>query len=502
MKNIIEHKKIKALICYLMGVIFYSLVINSCVNQPVYNSKESKDQVISEYVSSNEQFSEFAKLLNNTEMVSLLSIRGPYTLLLPTNDAMYAYYTEKNVSSLDGIDLDTQKKLVLNHLISGEILSGDIGQGALIQTNALEDKIATEFHGRATYFNKTSKLIKSDIEAANGYIQVIDKVIDIVTLDAYQKLNSLGNYTIFTKGLELTGLKDTLETISFPYGTTTGRTRFTIFAVTDSVYNANGIHTIDDLLNKYTDSPGTVRELENGFYRYMEYHCLTGTYFLSDFPGNNGSSTLYPILSYDNNVSVIISNDYKLNLNLMTNEYTGFLISESNYPSKNAAIHSVNGILEVKQPAPAVVTFETTSYFDIKYGDYYGKYYKKWFDGKNTFKDIKWEGDYLQYYYKDHFTGTILNHDCLNMVGYWWIEITTPKIMKGKYNLTGNIWANYVAFDVYVDGVFTASLLKSDDANSKSLGVVNWDKTESHTIKLVAVSYGTLFWDTVVFSPI
>jgi len=501
MKNIVKYKKIVTSIFYLMVVVFYSQVFTGCVDQPEFHSKESKDQVITEYVSSNEQYSEFAKLLNNTNMSSLLNIRGPYTLLLPTNDAMRAYYANKNVSSLDGIDLETQKNLVLNHLILGEVLSGDIGLGSLRETNALDDKIATEFRNADIYFNKTSKLIKRDVEAANGYIHIIDKVIEPVTMNAYQKLYDLGEFTIFTKGLELTGLKDTLEVVSFPYGTTSARTRFTILAVSDSVYHANGIYSIDDLVNKYTDSPGTVRELKNGFYRYMEYHCMTGTYFLSDFPVNEGRSTLYPILSSDNNISLIISNDYKINLGSSANKYTAFLIPESNYPCKNAAIHSVNGLLEVSQPAAAAVTIETTDYFDFKQGDYYGKYYMKWYDGKNTFKSIKWEGDYLQYYYKDHYTGTLTNHDCLNMNGYWWIEITTPKIMKGKYKITGNIWANWVAYDVYVDGVLTASFLKSDDANSKSMAVVDWDKTESHTIKLVAVSYGTLFWDTVVFTP-
>jgi uncharacterized surface protein with fasciclin (FAS1) repeats len=505
MKKIIEYKKIVTSISFLLSIVIYSQLITGCVDSPQFNSKESKEQVITEYVSSNKQFSEFAKLLSNTGMDGLLNIRGPYTLLLPTNDAMFAYYAEKNVKSLDGFDAESQKTLVMNHLILGEILSGDIGLGAIGETNALDDKIATEFSGNSgteIYFNKRSKLIKRDIEAANGYIQVIDKVIDPETLDAYHKLESLGKFTIFTKGLELTGLKDTLVRISFDFGQTKARTRFTIMAVSDSVYNANGISSIDDLVKKYTDSPGTVKELENGFYRYMEYHCMAGTYFLSDFPSNSGYSTLYPILSYDNNISLIISDDYKINRNGATNEYTKFIIPESNYPSKNAAIHCVNGLLEVTQPAPATLTFETTDYFDLKQGDYYGKYYMKWYDGQNTFKNIKWEGDYLQYYFKDHFTGTLTNHDCLNINGYWWIEITTPKIMKGKYKLTGNIWANYIAFDVYVDGVFTESFLKADDANSKALAVVNWDKTETHTIKLVAVSYGQLFWDTVVFSPI
>lgn len=495
---------------HLMGVILFWFCIHGCMEDPEYHPEKSNNQVIADYVATHsDQFSEFAKLLENTGLKSLLSIRGPFTLLLPTDDAMKAYYAEKNVASLDALSDEFQQQLLKNHLIAAEIKSNSIGLGALIEENALGDRVASEFRDSETnfnkqsetYLNKHSKIIKRDIKASNGYIHVIDKVIDIETENAYQKLISLGKYSLFAKGLELTGLKDTLQIIDFPYGNKTARTHFTILAITDSLFNANGIFNINDLINRYTDQPDQITKINNGFYRYMEYHCLSETYFLSDFPVNDGLSKLYPILSYDNNVSLIINDDYKLNSNSKEKTYTAFDIPESNYPCKNAAIHTIKGLLEVIQPAPATLTFEPTDYFDLKQGDYYGKYYMKWSDGQNTFKNIKWEGDYLQYYYKDHGTGQLLNHDCLNMNGFWWIEITTPKIMKGKYSITGNIWSNWVDYDVYVDGVYSCTMKRADDANSKAIAVVNWESTETHKVKLVAVSFGILFWDTLVFTP-
>jgi uncharacterized surface protein with fasciclin (FAS1) repeats len=503
MKNQIIHKvpscNFKALFLMLLGlVMFYS-----CKDDTIIPEKTSEELVISDYVTAHsDQYSEFGKLLENTGLSNLLSIRGPFTLLLPTNDAFKTYCTEKNVTSVNDFDIEFQKKIVYNHLITTEIQSSDIGLGSLRQVNALDDKIATEFHGSDTYFNKTAKLLKRDIRAANGFIHIIDKVIDIVTMNSYQKIASLPEFSIFTKGLELTGIKDTLEIIEFPYGRKTARTHFTILGVSDSVYNSHGIYSIDDLVKKYTDKPNDVRMLENSFYRYMEYHCLTETYFFSDFPTNNRNSKLYPILSYDNNISLIITDDYKINYNDQTKLYTGFIIEDSNYPCKNGAIHSINGLLEVSQPPAAAFVFEPTSYFDLKQGDYYGKYYMKWFDGQNTFAKIKWEGDYLQYYYKNHNTGKLMNDDCLNMNGFWWIEITTPKIMKGKYKMTGNIWSNWVDYDVYIDGVFSATIKRSDPAETTTLAEVNWTKTEEHKVKLVAVSFGILFWDTLMFTPV
>lgn len=77
------------------------MVFNFCAEEPQYWKINSQEQVIGDYVATRpEQFSEFQKLLETTGMSALLNTRGPYTLFLPTNEAMYAYYSFKNVSSL------------------------------------------------------------------------------------------------------------------------------------------------------------------------------------------------------------------------------------------------------------------------------------------------------------------------------------------------------------------------------------------------------------------
>jgi hypothetical protein len=88
------------------------------------------------------------------------------------------------------------------------------------------------------------------------------------------------------------------------------------------------------------------------------------------------------------------------------------------------------------------------------------------------------------------------------MSGWWWVEVTTPKIMKGKYKISGNIWSGQIDYAVYVDGVNTALIKETDPANSTTWAEVDWDKTERHKIKVVATSPGLLFWDTIIFTPI
>ena len=361
------------------------------------------------------------------------------------------------------------------------------------------DFIVTEFLGSDIILNKRSKIIKRDIQASNGVIHHIDKVLDPITKSVYEVLEGNPSYSIFTEGIKRTNLKDTLQVINFMYGSKPARTRFTILAIADTTFNRFGINSINDLIAKYTNAPDSITYMDNGFYRYMEYHCLANTYYLSDL---NLATSLYPILSYDNNVSITVDTDYKINMDPLSKVYTAFVIDQCNNPGKNGTIHTVAGLLPVIQPTPTALVWETTDHFDLKQGDYYDKYYARWFDGQNTFANIKWEGDYLLYYFKDHDTGKVLNDDCLSMNGWWWCQVTTPKIMKGKYRITSNLWSGQINYAVYVDGVNTALIKSSDPAESTTWAEVDWTTTAPHTFKVVATSPGLLFWDTMIFTPI
>ncbi len=476
-----------------------TIVFNNCSSDPELWDPQSEFQVLTDYVNSHEEYSEFAALLEATELSGLFSVRGPYTLFLPNNDAFTDFYAEKGVSSFTQFSPEYNQSLVLNHLVNIPLETGDIGLGALRDVNGIGDFIVTEFSGADIILNKKSKIIDRNIRASNGVVHIIDKVIEPVDETVFEILEGLPGYSIFAQGLEATGIKDTLNLVEFPFGSKMARTRFTILAVADTTYNRYGINSFNDLVAEYTDEPGQITDFNNGFYRYMEYHCLVNTYYLNNFENN----TLYPILSFDNNISMNIdTEDYKINLDRVTDEYTGFIMEASNYPAKNGAVHTVNTTLPVYTPAPTVIVWETTDHFDLKQGDYYGSHYVRWHDGLNTFQDVKWEGDYLLYYFKDHNTGKLMNHDCLSMSGWGWIEVKTPKIMKGKYQITSNLWGGQLDYAVYVDGVNTANILRSDPAESTSWGEFDWETTSRHTIKVVAKTPGLIFWDTLIFTPI
>ncbi len=481
-----------------------SIVLNSCKEEPQYWKVDSVQQVIGDYIASNpDDYSEFNKLVELAGMKALLKIRGPFTVFLPTNEAMFDYYALKGVNGLEDFSTDDQEAICRNHFLDAFIGTGDIGLGALRVTNGLGDYLPSEFEGSDIIIAKYSKIIKRDIFCSNGVIQVLDKVLDPVTIDIFTAVSSDPSYSIFAEGLSLTGLKDTLQIITFPYGSKVARTRYTLLAVADTIYQRYGINGVDDLIQWCGANPDSITFLENPFYRYMEYHCMNGSYYLSDL--NTG---VYPILSRDNNVSFTIDTDYKINYNRNTKLYTGFNIPASNTPAKNGALHSINDLLPAIDPEPAMVQFETTDFFDLQQGDYFQKYYIRFFDGENDLEKIKWRGNYLQYYFQQNNTA-IINRDCLAIQGGWWeISITFPKVMKGAYDvmLFQPNWGDVTDCVVSLDGVSTGytytGAYGTGSGGLQKVADAVFETTAEHTITIRNIMAGMVFWDYVQFVPV
>ena len=439
---------------FALFLVLISLLLSYCADEPLYWKLRPDEQNVGDYIANNpDQFSEFAKLMELTSLKAVLNVRGPYTVMVPTNEAMIEYYREKKVNSLTDFSDATRQRLIRNHIYTSLQGTDRIGLGTIRDTNALGDYMTSEFKDADIILNKNAKIIKKDIRVNNGIVHVVDKVLDPVTKDIYSLVSENPAYTIFSEGLRLTGIKDTLQIISFQGINKLVRTRFTLFAVPDTIYYRFGIHNVNELINWCGASPDNLSSKENPFYRYIEYHCLIGTFYLNFILSLDN----YPVLSGENFLTFADSDDYKINFDPILNKYTGFILPASNITAKNGVIHTVNDLLPVYYPGPKDIEFDVTDYPDLKQQDCYQHYYMKWTDGQNSFEKIKFQGDYLQYIYSPNMIRGALNSaDCLSMSGFWWIEITTPYIIKGRYEfwlfvLGGD--SDYPHFDVYIDGV-------------------------------------------------
>lgn len=482
----------------LVGVVIAALLLIgvSCEPEVVEWEPKSNQMVITEFVYSvPDNFSEFGEALVITGIENLLRVRGPFTLMLPDNEAMQEYYVSKGVSTISEMDVSELEDMVYNHVFQGEISVGSIGLGTLLYKNALGDFVASDLPGIDILLNKVAIITKRDIRVSNGYVHYIDHVMEPITDNVYDVLDADGGFEIFKQGLDLAGLSDTLKVIEFPFGNTTSRTRYTLLAVADTLFNREGINSIDDLVDRY-DTGGELTDIDNGFFKFMEYHCLSGTHYFTDFEPDD----IYYLVTADNYLNIKVEEDYKINKTDST--YTGFYYDQSNIPAKNGAIHTINSLLPFTDTDLSEVEFSVTHYFDLQQGPYYLKYYKRFFDGENSFEGIKWDGDFLLYYFKPGQNRK--EDDAISLIGHFWVEFTLPKIRAGKYMMKGTGFGGSIC-SIHLDGEYVG-VYDVNDSNWGDLEPVDWaevefQETEHHTVRLTTIVPGNIFLDFIVFTP-
>ena len=104
---------------------------------------------------------------------------APFTVFAPTDQAFMDLLIELGAQSLSDIDEPTLKSTLSYHVMGGtNALSTDLTDN--LQLNTLGGPITANVSGGATLTdgnNRVSKIIAADIQASNGVIHLIDKVI-------------------------------------------------------------------------------------------------------------------------------------------------------------------------------------------------------------------------------------------------------------------------------------------------------------------------------------
>ena len=103
---------------------------------------------------------------------------GPFTVFTPTNDAFADLLTELNANALTDLPPSAINDVLLYHIVGANVLSGQLTSGpvATLGGNIIAD---TSDFTLTDPNNRVSNIITSlvDIQAENGVVHVIDKVI-------------------------------------------------------------------------------------------------------------------------------------------------------------------------------------------------------------------------------------------------------------------------------------------------------------------------------------
>jgi uncharacterized surface protein with fasciclin (FAS1) repeats len=126
------------------------------------------------------QLSTLAVALNVGGLVGTASGKGPFTLFAPTNDAFANMKPRGTFASLLRSAHKAQLARILSyHLVRGRLLVKDMKPGPLATVEGAPLHVAIA-NGKVTLTDSKGNkatIVRSDVPAANGVIQVVDNIL-------------------------------------------------------------------------------------------------------------------------------------------------------------------------------------------------------------------------------------------------------------------------------------------------------------------------------------
>lgn len=298
-----------------------ALSLQSCSDEPdASNFYTFKGQMMSEWLKSHEDYSDFTTLVERNGMMKLLATYGEYTCFAPTNEAITNYLNKigkKSIDELSDADCDT---LVRTHLVNNMYTTADMNDGVLSTANMnrryIEVSHGVDSEGNGVVFlNGTSHIIFAlqDDSVENGFVQPVTEVLESSNRMVLDLMRQNPNIKLFADALTSCGFAqalyqyrdETWDASAYPRIRYTShvnketatvpderRIGYTVFAPTDSVLKERyGITTIEQLYKKacelydymYTDADkqadfyqfDKITDERNPLHRMLAYHILT-----------------------------------------------------------------------------------------------------------------------------------------------------------------------------------------------------------------------------------
>ena len=513
-------------LCGIFALLISLVSCNKIDDEVLFTGDDYQNMM--QYIDENPDYSSFKSIVSSGKMIDALSSYNSnggidYTLFLPTNEAVNKFISEsERYSSLDALiqDPDYCLEIVRYHLVNGRIPSKDFPNGALANktiSNYFLTIFFREENDAVSYsVNDESKVIITDIELNNGTIHTIDKMLTPVVFTSYEWVEQNNDFTIFTELLTKCGLADTLNAFQLDELDRQVYNEYTLFVESNSLYEANGIMSFDDLVNAI-DTTGSAGQdytsSTNIINKYARYHILEKSVFLDEF-----DTEVYNTYG-DFPISVDLDDILKINTRTMVFDT---LISEgdtilvdylqinteiSNIVTRSGAIHQLDHLLYPFLPGRKTVTYQFYEEQVINA--------LRNVEGEHTITDddleyISLVGTKSLLYIKSPTSiSGCSNADYVELSGDIEFGFLTPNILAGRYSLKVVLQRGYsylASVQALVDGKKVGVVLDltndSQTFRTFTLGTVEFNDFKSHTVKLKTIIPGDLLIDRIIFEPI
>lgn len=302
-----------------------SFIIIGCADDDETTPTAPEGKSITTLASENSDLSILVEALKLAGLDGTLNSSGTYTVFAPTNAAFQALLDGNPAwNSLNDIPADLLRNVLLFHVLNAEVMAADLSN-TYVNTLAVgpnDENVSLQVSTTGgVMFNGSSKPITTDIEASNGVIHTVDKVMlppNIVTL----ALNN-PNFSILVSALTDGRHQADFVAILNAAGP------YTVFAPTNAAFEA--LLASNPSWNSLADIP--IETLA----AVLSYHVLASANVQSNQLTNNQEITMFS----GGKLTVDLSNGAKLK----TSSNQTVNISVVDVQGTNGVIHGIDSVL-------------------------------------------------------------------------------------------------------------------------------------------------------------
>lgn len=212
MKHIIKHPLLFLCLALFVGC------LSSCSDDPdADNYYTFTGQMMSEYLKTHEDFSEYAAIVERAGLMKQLSAYGHYTCFAPTNEAVNTYLKQRGMSSVDDLsdaDCDT---IARTHLVKNIFTTSEMADGTLTTAN-MNNRYIEVTHGvdednnAVVFLNRSANIIFKlrDDSVENGIMQPVNAVLTTSSRMLPDVIKDNPHIALFYEALRQTHLLDSL----------------------------------------------------------------------------------------------------------------------------------------------------------------------------------------------------------------------------------------------------------------------------------------------------
>ena len=215
-------KNLRKLLAPLSIVLLSVIVFTSCKKDDPVVVTPPKD--VTAVAIGDAQFSTLVAALTKADLVKTLQTAGPFTVFAPNNDA----FTKAKITSLDGLSKEALNPILLYHVLGAKVLAGDIKTGQTEVGTAGGPKMYITNNANGVFINGGTKVIKTNVDASNGVIHVLDNVLtDIPSKTIAGIVSDNKDFSTLLTLVKAAGLVDALSSPTIGY---------TVFAPTNKAF--------------------------------------------------------------------------------------------------------------------------------------------------------------------------------------------------------------------------------------------------------------------------